>query len=128
MFDVYCTKGTYIRKLVHDMGKKIGCGATMVDLIRLKNGNFDIKDSIELYGFLKLSFEEMKGKLISIDEYYKDLKKVYLLELDYKKILNGLKIECDEQDKMVRIYNNNKYVGLGEIKDKFLKRYIIQSQ
>ena len=54
-FDVYCAKGTYIRSLVNDIGKKLGCGATMVDLTRLRNGNFFIENSIPLYDFLKLN-------------------------------------------------------------------------
>lgn len=127
-FDVYCTKGTYVRSLVNDIGKKIGCGATMVDLIRLKNGNFDIKDSIPLYEFLKLNFEDMKKKLTPIEEYYSDLKKVSLTTEEYVELLNGIKKDCDEQDKLVRIYENNKYKGLGKIKDKILKRYIIENE
>lgn len=127
-FDVYCTKGTYIRSLVNDIGKKIGCGATMVDLIRLKNGDFDIEDSIELYEFLKLSFDEMKGKITSIDEYYSDLKRVYLSKDEFIMLVNGIKLEIDEPDKMVRIYNIKKYAGLGEIKNKKLQRYIIENK
>ena len=52
-FVVSCTKGTYVRSLVHDIGIKLGCGATMIELRRLETGNFDIEDSIELYEFLK---------------------------------------------------------------------------
>lgn len=126
-FDVYCTKGTYIRSLVNDIGKKLGCGATMIDLIRIKNGNFDIKDSIKLYDFLKLDFESMKKKVIPIEQYYFDLKKVMLNKEQYTKFYNGVKMSMDdEQDKLVRVYCNGKYKGLGQIKDKILKRYIIE--
>ncbi len=127
-FDVYCTKGTYIRSLVSDIGKKLGCGATMVDLIRLKNGNFDIKDSIPLYDFLKLNFEEMKKKIISIDDYYEDLKRINMDEIEYTKFFNGVKLEYNEQDKLVKVYENNKYKGLGQIKDGVLKRYLIENE
>ena len=44
-FVVHCSKGTYVRSLVNDIGKKIGCGATMTDLVRIRTGNFDIKNS-----------------------------------------------------------------------------------
>lgn len=127
-FDVYCTKGTYVRSLVSDIGKKVGCGATMIDLIRLKNGDFAIEDSIPLYDFLKLSFEDMKKKIISIDEYYSELKRVYLNKEDYLKFVNGVKLFVDETDKMVRVYNVKKYAGLGEIEDKNLKRFIIENE
>lgn len=127
-FDVYCTKGTYVRSLVNDIGKKIGCGATMIDLIRLKNGDFTIENSIPLYDFLKLPIEEMKKKVISIDEYYADLKKVYLNKEEYTKFVNGVKLFMDEPDKMVRVYNVKKYAGLGIIENKELKRFIIENE
>lgn len=127
-FDVYCTKGTYVRSLVNDIGKKLGCGATMVELIRLKNGNFDIKDSIPLYEFLKLNFEEMKKRIITIDDYYTDLKRINMDEIEYTKFVNGVKLEYNEQDKLVKVYENNKYRGLGQIKDGILKRYLIENE
>jgi len=127
-FDVYCTKGTYVRSLVNDIGKKLGCGATMVELIRLKNGNFDIKDSIPLYEFLKLNFEEMKKRIISIDDYYEDLKRINMDKVEYTRFVNGVKLEYNEQDKLVKVYENNKYKGLGQIKDGVLKRYLIENE
>ena len=127
-FDVYCTKGTYVRSLVNDIGKKLGCGATMVELTRLKNGNFDIKESISLYDFLKLDYEDMKKQVVSIEDYYKELKKISLKKEDYNKYLNGVKLDFDEQDKLVRVYNGTKYSGLGEIKDGKLKRYIVENE
>ncbi len=127
-FDVYCTKGTYVRSLVNDIGKKLGCGATMVDLKRLKNGNFNIEDSIPLYDFLKLNFEDMKKKIIGIEEYYSDLKRINMAKEEYYKFQNGVKLPYNEQDKLVKVYENNKYKGLGQIKDGILKRYLIENE
>lgn len=127
-FDVYCTKGTYVRSLVNDIGKKLGCGATMVDLKRLKNGNFNIEDSIPLYDFLKLNFEDMKKKIIGIEEYYSDLKRINMAKEEYYKFQNGVKLLYNEQDKLVKVYENNKYKGLGQIKDGILKRYLIENE
>lgn len=126
-FDVCCTKGTYVRSLVNDIGKKIGCGATMIELTRLKNGNFDIKDSIDLYELLKMDYEDMKKQVVSIEDYYKELKKVSLKKDEYTKYLNGVKLKFEEQDKLVRVYSGSKYSGLGEIKDGMLKRYIVEN-
>lgn len=127
-FDVYCTKGTYVRSLVNDIGKKLGCGATMVDLKRIKNGNFNIEDSIPLYDFLKLNFEDMKKKIIGIEEYYSSLKRINMDKEEYYKFQNGVKLPYNEQDKLVKVYENNKYKGLGQIKDGILKRYLIENE
>lgn len=43
LFAVGCQAGTYIRKLVHDIGLKLGCGANMQQLIRTKAGPFNYK-------------------------------------------------------------------------------------
>jgi tRNA pseudouridine55 synthase len=46
--DVECSKGTYIRSLAHDIGQKLGCGAIMQNLERLRVGGFTIKDAMTL--------------------------------------------------------------------------------
>lgn len=43
---VECSKGTYIRTLCHDIGRKLGCGATMTKLIRTRSGDFKIEDAL----------------------------------------------------------------------------------
>jgi H/ACA ribonucleoprotein complex subunit 4 len=48
LFRVGCQAGTYIRKLCHDIGQRLGCGAHMVELIRTKAGPFDDKNMFTL--------------------------------------------------------------------------------
>ncbi|MEI8377243.1 MAG: tRNA pseudouridine(55) synthase TruB [bacterium] len=48
VFDVDCSSGTYIRSIIHDLGQKLGCGATMVDLIRTKASGLSLEDSQNL--------------------------------------------------------------------------------
>ncbi len=43
--DVECSAGTYIRSLAHDLGKKAGCGAHLIDLVRTRSGGFLLEDS-----------------------------------------------------------------------------------
>jgi len=44
-FTVVCSKGTYIRTLVHDIGERLGCGATMTALRRTRIGPYRIEDA-----------------------------------------------------------------------------------
>ena len=125
-FVVSCTKGTYIRSLVHDIGIKLGCGATMIELKRLKTGDFDINDSIDLYEFLNLEYLDMLDKIVSIEELYKDSKKINLKDKDYNKFLNGIAIKTDVPNGIVRVYENLRYKGLGKVNDNLLKRFIIE--
>lgn len=46
--EVRCSKGTYIRSLVHDFGQRLGCGAHLVSLMRVASGQFRVEDAITL--------------------------------------------------------------------------------
>lgn len=125
-FDVVCSKGTYIRSLVNDIGKKIGCGATMTELRRTQTGNFKIEDSIPLYDFLNLDYIKMLDRVITIEDYFGESKKITLSDEQLGKFINGVKIEVQSSDQIVRVYNKGKYIGLGTVEDKNLKRYIVE--
>lgn len=47
-FTVSCSRGTYIRSLCRDIGEKLGCGACMYSLKRLKVGDFGIEQALKL--------------------------------------------------------------------------------
>ena len=46
--EVDCSKGTYIRTLIHDIGEQLGCGAHLTALRRLKSGEFSIDECCTL--------------------------------------------------------------------------------
>ncbi len=46
--DVYCSSGTYVRSLAHDLGKKLGTGAYLIGLRRTKSGKFTLRDAVQL--------------------------------------------------------------------------------
>jgi tRNA pseudouridine55 synthase len=48
VIDVYCSSGTYVRSLAHDLGEKLGCGAHLVGLRRTKSGRFTLRDAVPL--------------------------------------------------------------------------------
>jgi tRNA pseudouridine55 synthase len=53
-FLVRCSKGTYIRALAHDIGKKLGCGAYLNELERTAIDDFYISDALSIDAFEKL--------------------------------------------------------------------------
>lgn len=59
LFKIGCQAGTYIRKLVHDMGKELKVGAHMQQLVRTKAGPFSDKDMVSLHD-LKDAYEFWK--------------------------------------------------------------------
>ena len=44
-FSISCSKGTYIRSIASDFGKKLNSGATLIALRRTKSGNFDVDNA-----------------------------------------------------------------------------------
>ncbi|HPS32475.1 MAG TPA: tRNA pseudouridine(55) synthase TruB [Anaerolineaceae bacterium] len=48
VIDIQCSSGTYVRSLTHDLGEKLGCGATLTGLRRTKNGSFGLRDAVSL--------------------------------------------------------------------------------
>jgi tRNA pseudouridine55 synthase len=60
-FRVHCSKGTYIRSLVHDLGQALGCGAWMNRLVRTQIGDFLLEDAWNLQEFVDC-FADYKQK------------------------------------------------------------------
>jgi tRNA pseudouridine55 synthase len=52
-FELTCSKGTYVRSLAFDFGKKMGSGAHLTSLRRTRIGNYSIEDSFDIEGAIK---------------------------------------------------------------------------
>jgi tRNA pseudouridine55 synthase len=63
-FRLACTKGTYVRSIIHELGQKIGCGAHLATLRRLVSGKFDVEDAITLEDLLKLTPSELEKRVL----------------------------------------------------------------
>jgi tRNA pseudouridine55 synthase len=76
-FEVWCSPGTYIRTLCADIGKKLECGAHLVELERLQNGSFRLSDSISLDQLNRFAEQNsIAEKLFSLSESFKALPSV----------------------------------------------------
>lgn len=52
-FRIICSKGTYVRSLVNDVGNALGCGAFLVELVRTKIGDYLLEDALTLEDLVK---------------------------------------------------------------------------
>lgn len=88
MFDVICSKGTYIRTLCSDIGKKLGCGGTMSFLLRTETGRFKIEDTLTIE---ELEDFDMDKHLFPIDYPLEILGRIELQnQKQYEMALNGV--------------------------------------
>ena len=63
-FKVACTKGTYVRTLVHDLGQALGCGAHLAGLRRTVSGKFKVGDATQLEKLTTLSPGDLARRVI----------------------------------------------------------------
>jgi tRNA pseudouridine55 synthase len=87
---ITCSKGTYIRALVNDIGESLDVGAHLVKLIRTKIGKFHVKDAINP------SSKEISKKIITIDEALYDLEEIILKREAYMKARNGVSVAASD--------------------------------
>ena len=64
VFRVACTKGTYVRSLVHDLGQRLGCGAHLKNLRRVDSGKFSVNEAAPLDRILQWSPVELTKNVI----------------------------------------------------------------
>lgn len=126
-FKVSCSKGTYIRSLCEDIALKLGTIGYMKELNRTKVGNFTIEQAITIKE-LELNKETLiQEKIITMEELLKDKEKIKLNENKLRLFLNGVKIKCEKQDEIYKIYKeDNIFIGTGIVKNNLLKRDIIK--
>lgn len=87
---VLCSKGTYIRTLCHDIGAKLGCGATMISLERTMSGQFHIGQALTLSEIEEVQKNQTLDKhIIPVDAVFADLPDIEVENEELKKILNG---------------------------------------
>ena len=106
--DVRCSKGTYIRTLCEDIGKKLGCGAYMNSLIRTKSAGFALADSFTKEELEKMKEQDtLKNALLPLDRIFKDYDRIELDEISAKKVKNGMRIRYNaaKSGKLYRIYD-----------------------
>lgn len=112
---VTCSKGTYIRTLVDDIGEKLGTLAYVNELKRVRVGDLDVKDAINSEDILKIAKKDLLEKLYPVDFALKDFEKIVLDKKYLVNLVNGQLVEvADRFDKTVRVYAGEDFIGLGE--------------
>ncbi|HPR24175.1 MAG TPA: tRNA pseudouridine(55) synthase TruB [Bacillota bacterium] len=134
IFTVNCCKGTYIRTLCHDIGRKLGCGAAMSGLTRTVNGIFCIEDAVSLQELESMSEMERIGKLLPMDHSLSGLEVIWLDDKRAGDFVNGREIrdftatqniedksKMENSKKRFRVYSGNTFLGIAGIEGNELR-------
>lgn len=120
--DVVCTKGTYIRTLIDDIGRELGCGAVMTGLTRTLAMGFTLEDSVTLDELQRrrdegLPFDDI---VMDIEKMFEPYDRVSVSEAQSKRFSNGGALALERirkklTDGIYRVYSpDGLFLGLGE--------------
>ncbi|MDO5560442.1 MAG: tRNA pseudouridine(55) synthase TruB [Oscillospiraceae bacterium] len=129
---IKCSKGTYIRTIIHDIGSILGCGAMMTGLVRTESNGFCLGgcytiDQVEDY----VRDQRISDILIPVERAFETLPEKKLDETQTKAYKNGVKIPVAEAgisdsdaDRKYRIYSSDgSFLGLAQVTDGLLRVY-----
>ena len=134
---VSCSKGTYIRTLVEDIGRELGCGAHVAELRRTQAGPFDLTQTVSLEALEQVHAE---GGAEAVDAFLKPvdsgLEHWPLLQLSEHSAfywLHGQPVRAPEAPKfgMLRVQDHNgRFIGIGEVSEdgRIAPRRLIRSE
>lgn len=118
LFDVVCSKGTYIRSLCMDIGEKVGCPAVMSFLVRTRVGQFSLQEAltVEEVG------QDKERALQPVDSALQHMPLLRLTAAQAQAFRYGQSIACVSSETLpMRIYNEQGLlIGIGQGKDNSL--------
>jgi tRNA pseudouridine55 synthase len=121
LFDVRCSKGTYVRTLCHDLGKKLDSYGVMTFLERVATGSFNLENGVMLQDLRKHGKDFLIENLVSIEDAISSFAKVVVGKELLDKIKHGVRInyvkylkEKPLEGQMFRIYVEDVFVGIGQ--------------
>lgn len=125
---IRCSKGTYVRSIIHDLGIKLGSFAYMTDLVRVRVGNFNLEDSIDICNIDDYSLEYLDSKIVSMDNALYNLESIDIDIEIRDRLVNGQRINVNNLDENyipqntdIKVLSNGEFIGIAKVKDNILK-------
>lgn len=96
---IECSKGTYVRTLIHDLGQALACGAVMTSLVRLSSNGFTLDDCLTLPQIEQLSADNnLASRIIPVDTLFSHLPKLFLGDAQTSMYKNGIRLDLNRLD------------------------------
>lgn len=105
-FQIECSKGTYVRSLVNDLGTRLGVPAVMKTLRRTASSGFTIDQAVKLDQIISHP-DEVTNFIQPIDAFFKDYETCDLTSGQWLKVKNGNSIPLKTNAKKVALRYNN---------------------
>lgn len=130
VIDVLCSKGTYIRSLIDDIGKKLGTGAVMTSLCRTQACGFSLADCNDLESLFaaKEAGEDMQKYLLPVENVFLQFEKLTVSQAQSIRFKNGGALDAERikspigENAVYRVYSPcGEFLGLGMEENSQLK-------
>ncbi len=116
-FKIRCGGGTYIRSIARDIAEKLDTFAVMSALRLTQSGVFTIDNALP-YAELEKdpTLQDLKAVLIPTESVL-PFEKLALVGGEERRFFNGLAVETDKQDGLYKVYKDDAFYGVAEVKD-----------
>lgn len=119
---VTCSKGTYIRTLINDIGAFLGCGASMSSLRRTAAAGFTIDEAVPLQTLIDASDDERRSYVSPTDSVFSAYPAVTIGGRALALALNGNEFHAPCTDGRYRVYSESgEFILFGECRDGSMK-------
>ena len=116
---VSCGKGTYIRTLISDLGKKLGCNAYATGLRRVGVSDFTVDSATNFQILESMKFDDRLKALRPTDFLLERYPSIFFSETESSMIRNGQNVDISHQNvksSLIRAYDSGrKFMGIGQI-------------
>lgn len=114
---IVCSKGTYVRTLCSDIGRRLGTGAALSSLRRTKAGAFSVNNAHTIEEILAYAENGEADKLIlPVDSLFEEYPKLTLSERQKQKCLCGGSFDTSANDGLYRVYaEDSEFLMLGNV-------------
>ena len=121
---IRCSKGTYIRSLIDDIGKALRCGGMMTALCRTFACGYDLHNAVTIEQAKALAEENrLESVLQSVEHLFTVYQSVHVSKLQAKRFLNGgqlalerLHLQFFKDNEIIRVKTpENQFIGLGKV-------------
>lgn len=121
---IHCSKGTYIRTLITDLGRMLGCGAHVKELRRVSCGPYHEQDMVTLATLKECDFPNLETHLLPIDSALTHFPAVKFNDSMWYHLSRGQAVRIADlptEEGLVRLYNitTQQFVGVGAITPDF---------
>lgn len=121
--DILCSKGTYIRTIISDIGKKLGTGAIMTSLCRTMAAGFTLSDCYDIEKLRNMAPDDTAKLVLPTERVFSCYDEVSLDDTQKKLFMNGMILDCDRMGisyptgTHLRLKHGDTFIGVAKVNE-----------